>query len=98
MGGMGSINEALLNRVPLMVVPVMGDQPANADCVSSAKIGFGFRYPYRTFNKDALLSAAKALTDTSSENVYKVAIEEIASDIESGGGPDGAAELILGLA
>lgn len=97
-GGMGSINEAVMNRVPLIVVPVMGDQPANADNVAAAQIGFSFRYPYRTFNTDSLRSAAETLTDPGDPGAYRDALERLATSIDNGGGANGAANMLVGFA
>ena len=36
-GGMGSVMEALLHRVPLAVIPVFGDQIWNADRAGAAR-------------------------------------------------------------
>merc|ERR1712217_853775 len=94
-GGMGSINESVLHRVPLLVVPFMGDQPFNADAVAAAKVGFGFRYPFSTFTKESLLGAAQTLTSSSSAGPYKEAVEQVAASIEAGAGSDGAANVIL---
>ena len=38
-GGMGSVMEALLHRVPLAVIPVFGDQIWNADRAGAAGLG-----------------------------------------------------------
>eukprot|EP00614_Pseudopedinella_elastica_P024345 CAMPEP_0172631712 /NCGR_PEP_ID=MMETSP1068-20121228/180718_1 /TAXON_ID=35684 /ORGANISM="Pseudopedinella elastica, Strain CCMP716" /LENGTH=494 /DNA_ID=CAMNT_0013442935 /DNA_START=85 /DNA_END=1570 /DNA_ORIENTATION=+ len=97
-GGMGSVMEAILFRVPMAVVPCFGDQMWNADCVQAAEIGFGFRYPLRTLNADALRGAVLALIDPSPQNTYRQAVEVVASKMERTGGAANAARIILGVA
>eukprot|EP00927_Polykrikos_kofoidii_P031005 TRINITY_DN26670_c0_g1_i1.p1 TRINITY_DN26670_c0_g1~~TRINITY_DN26670_c0_g1_i1.p1 ORF type:complete len:496 (-),score=69.18 TRINITY_DN26670_c0_g1_i1:94-1581(-) len=97
-GGAGSVNEAVLNKIPLIVVPLVGDQPPNADKVAAVKCGFSFRYPYKTLQKEALMNAVTTLTDASSASPYKKALDTVVAEVEEGGGPDNAAKLILALA
>ena len=60
-GGMGSVMESLISRVPVIVIPLYGDQMWNSDCVASAKLGVGFRYPLRTLSARALREAVHEL-------------------------------------
>lgn len=81
-GGMGGVNESLILRVPMIVVPVMADQIYNADSVEQAKIGFSFRYPFKKLKTDALRSAVEEVADNSSTNPYRVALEAAATEAE----------------
>jgi UDP:flavonoid glycosyltransferase YjiC (YdhE family) len=39
-GGAGSVNEALYNGIPMIVIPFLGDQPYNAEFIHRAGLGF----------------------------------------------------------
>eukprot|EP00438_Fugacium_kawagutii_P015525 Skav201966 [mRNA] locus=scaffold103:268394:269735:+ [translate_table: standard] len=56
-GGANSMHEALSFGVPLAVVPIFGDQPANADVVASTGAGVSFRFPQETLTVPALKEA-----------------------------------------
>jgi len=94
-GGMGSTMESLVCRVPVVVVPVFGDQVANADSAAKAKLGFSFRYPLRTLSPDALGSAVRAVSDSSPDNPYTAVVEKFASKMEASGGAAMAIERIF---
>ena len=96
-GGMGSVMEALLHRVPLAVIPVFGDQIWNADRAGAAGLGVSFRYPLRTLTADALAEATAALCDAGEGNPYRRAVDEAAGAMEREGGAARAAELVLEL-
>ena len=96
-GGMGSVMEALLHRVPLAVIPVFGDQIWNADRAGAAGLGVSFRYPLRTLTADALAEATAALCDAGEGNPYRRAVDEAADAMEREGGAARAAELVLDL-
>ena len=51
-GGMNSVSESLVLGVPMVVIPVMSDQPVNARCIE--KLGVGKRLEYRSVSKDTL--------------------------------------------
>merc|ERR1712226_222959 len=56
-GGANSMHEALSLRVPLAVVPVLGDQMENADSVAKYGAGFSFRHPLKTLSVATLSDA-----------------------------------------
>ena len=51
-GGMNSVSESLVCGVPMVVIPVMSDQPVNARCIE--KLGVGKRLEYKSVSKDTL--------------------------------------------
>lgn len=51
-GGMNSISEALVNGVPMVVIPFMADQPTNARRIE--ELGLGKRLDYKVVSSDLL--------------------------------------------
>lgn len=51
-GGMNSVSEALVHGVPMVVIPFISDQPANAKRIE--QLGLGKKLEYRQVNRDAL--------------------------------------------
>merc|ERR1712032_1205711 len=97
-GGMGSVMESIVHRVPMIVVPGFGDQPDNADSAQKASIGFSFRYPFRTLSADSLSKALAELLDPAPTNKFKVAIKSLAAKMEASGGATKVIELIQSVA
>lgn len=97
-GGMGSMMESIICRVPVAVVPVFGDQPDNADSAQRSGIGIGFRYPLKTLSAETLGNAVVELLDPSPCNKYRAALKSTAEKMEAMGGADKAIELIRSVA
>merc|ERR1712039_19105 len=53
-GGANSMHEALSSKVPMLVVPVFGDQPLNADAIAKCGAGIAFRNPLDSVTPAAL--------------------------------------------
>lgn len=51
-GGMNSVSEALVNGVPMVVIPFMADQPTNARRIE--ELGLGKRLDYKEVSSDLL--------------------------------------------
>ena len=94
---MGSVMESLLHHVPVVVIPVFGDQINNADRAHAACLGVGFRYPLRTLSAQALRDAVLEMVDERSDNPFLLAIDVAMSRMERTGGPGKAVDLILQL-
>ena len=94
-GGMGSVMESLLFRVPMAVVPCFGDQVWNADCMAETDMGVSFRYPLRTLSVDSLRDAVMEISAPGAENSYRRAVEAAATQMEQQGGAEGAASIVL---
>ena len=92
-GGMGSVMEAVIYRVPMAVVPIFGDQIHNADAVQAAGLGTSFRYPLRTLHAEALRAAVHGMIDPGSG--YARALEGAARKLEVSGGARRARDLVL---
>lgn len=58
-GGHNTVSEAMSNGVPMIVLPLFGDQPDNAQRVSEK--GFGIRLETRHFTDDELVKAIDQL-------------------------------------
>ncbi|XP_023947156.2 UDP-glucosyltransferase 2 [Bicyclus anynana] len=69
--GMGSTTEAIHYGVPMIAMPVVGDQPANAAAVEES--GLGVQLQIRDLNKENLLAAFKKVLDPKfRENVKQI--------------------------
>jgi len=94
-GGMGSTMESLAFRVPVVVIPIFGDQVANAENAARANFGFSFRYPLATLRAGALGKAVQDVLDSSADNVYRAAVQAFVTKMEGKGGAAKAIERIL---
>merc|ERR1712060_845271 len=92
-GGANSMHEALQLEVPLVVVPIFGDQPSNADAVARCGAGDSFRHPLRTLSKDALSISLKKMLE-SNNNAYRIATAALSQNISEAGGVNAAADAI----
>ena len=93
-GGANSMHEALSMGVPMAVVPIFGDQPANADTIARSGAGVSFRNPLGTLNTTSLRTAVVELSASSAENPYRVAAHAVKQRFEGGGVPK-AVDIIL---
>jgi len=93
--GANSMHEALSLGVPMVVVPVFGDQPVNADVIARTGAGISFRHPLVTFNDDSLRIALDKLLDESAENSFRVSAQAMAKRCKSAGGVSTAVDVIL---
>ncbi|KAJ0176089.1 hypothetical protein K1T71_008263 [Dendrolimus kikuchii] len=59
--GMGGTTEAIHNAVPVVAVPIIGDQPANAAAIEES--GLGVQLQIQDITKSNLLSALKTILD-----------------------------------
>ena len=92
-GGANSMHEALSFSVPLVVVPMFGDQPGNADAVAQRGAGFAFCNPLESLTAQALRSSIAQLLEGT--NSFRATAEAISAEIRQSGGLPLAAELIL---
>ena len=71
-GGMNSVSEAMVNGVPMVVIPFVSDQPVNARQVE--KLGLGRVLDYRAITADSLKKAAFAVMEDEQirENLRKI--------------------------
>ena len=97
-GGMGSVMESVAFGVPMVVVPVFGDQPNNADNVQKLKMGVAFRRPRETFGAESFVRALTTLLDPALSNGHREAVASTAERMRAAGGAAKAIELILGVA
>lgn len=94
-GGANSMHEALSLAVPLIVVPIFGDQPSNADAVARSGAGYSFRHPLRTLNRQSLNASLKNILDPRETNEYRIATADLARKIRNAGGVGAATDAIL---
>jgi UDP:flavonoid glycosyltransferase YjiC (YdhE family) len=93
-GGANSMHEALSMGVPMAVVPIFGDQPANADTIARSGAGVSFRNPLGTLNTASLRTAVVELSASSAENPYRIAAHAVKQRFGGGGVPK-AVDIIL---
>merc|ERR1711988_941824 len=97
-GGMGSLMESIVFRVPVAVVPLFGDQPVNADATAAGGFGVSFRYPVRTISADAFGAAVRAISGRRESNMYRVALDGVASRMEAKGGAANVVRILFSQA
>ena len=89
-GGMNSISEALVQGVPMVVIPFMADQPVNARRVE--ELGLGRKLDYRSIDKKALKHTVLSVL---SDNCIKNNISKMQSLMKEAPGNKGAADMIV---
>ena len=92
-GGANSMHEGLSFGVPLVVVPMFGDQPGNADAVAQRGAGFSFRNPLESLTTSALQSSVAQLL--AEGNAFQGTAKAMSAEIQQAGGVKLAAELVL---
>jgi MGT family glycosyltransferase len=92
-GGKATILAAMEAGVPLVVVPTTWDKPDNARRVVEA--GAGLRLPARRCTPEALRAVIRRVLD---EPAHREGARRIAELLAAAPGPNGAAELLEGLA
>lgn len=60
--GMGSTTEALYFGVPIVAMPVVGDQPSNAAAIEES--GIGVQLQIEDLTKENLIAAFKTVLDS----------------------------------
>lgn len=58
---MGGTTEGLHYGVPMIAMPIIGDQPSNAAAIEES--GLGIQLHYRDLNKENLVAALKKVLD-----------------------------------
>jgi MGT family glycosyltransferase len=92
-GGLNTVCEALVHGVPLVIAPIKGDQPINADQVAAA--GAGLRVSFARARPHQLRDALTAVLDDPS---YRAAAEHAGASLRAAGGADTAAGHLEDLA
>jgi MGT family glycosyltransferase len=85
-GGLNTVCETLAHGVPLVVAPIKGDQPINAEQVVAA--GAGRRVSFVRSRPAALRAALRAVLD---DPTYAAAARRLAADLARAGGAEAAA-------
>mmetsp|Transcript_144977 Transcript_144977/g.403828 ORF Transcript_144977/g.403828 Transcript_144977/m.403828 type:complete len:153 (-) Transcript_144977:169-627(-) len=96
-GGANSMHEAMGFGVPMVVVPVFGDQPTNADSVARCGAGFSFRRPLESLTTEAVKTAVAAILDPDESNSYRAAAQDMMRHAKEAGGAVAAARVISSL-
>ena len=87
---MNSINEALISKTPMVVIPFSSDQPINAKNVKRA--GVGIKLDYSTLNSQLLKNTVLYIKDNKE---IKNNLEYFSSVISDSYGNKGGAEIII---
>jgi len=93
-GGANSMHEALGFGVPMVVVPVFGDQPINADTVARLGAGLSFKRPLETLTTEALSEAVMAILNPEAGNTYRAGAEVAMQQLKRAGGVPAAADYV----
>ena len=92
-GGLNTVCEALAHGVPLIVAPIKGDQPINADQVVAA--GAGIRVRFGRARPSQLGGALVAVLD---DPGYRAAARRVRDSFAAAGGAPAAADHLERLA
>jgi len=95
-GGANSMHEGMAAGVPLIVVPIFGDQPTNADSVARVGAGVSFRHPLRTLSAESLRAAVASMTQP--DSAHRAGAQAMKAKLEAAGGVTAACDAILDLA
>ncbi|MHB8062954.1 MAG: nucleotide disphospho-sugar-binding domain-containing protein [Ruminiclostridium sp.] len=87
-GGMNSVNEAMFYGVPMLVKPVINDQPVNAFQVEELQIGKQMTHPYSA--KNIHMKTMDVLNDAS----IKINAEEFNKKVRADLGVSGVADKV----
>ncbi|CAE7777190.1 tars3 [Symbiodinium sp. CCMP2592] len=93
--GANSMHEALRFGVPLVGVPLFGDQVPNSQSVAQAGAGVAFGRPLETLSSTALRSSIRQLVDAAPGNPFRQAAQGLSKRMQSAGGVVRAADVIL---
>ena len=88
-GGMNSVSEAMVSGVPMVVIPFVSDQPANARQVE--KLGLGKVLNYKVVTADTLRDAAFAVME---DRQIRENMQKIQDEIAHAPGNAGAVQII----
>ena len=88
-GGMNSVSEAMVHGVPMLVIPFVSDQPANARQVE--KLGLGKVLEYKTITANALRDAAFAVME---DQQIQENLQKIQNEIANAPGNRGAVKIV----
>ncbi|MBR7839465.1 glycosyltransferase, partial [Actinospica durhamensis] len=92
-GGLNTVCEALVHGVPLVIAPIKGDQPVNADQVAAA--GAGIRVSFPRVGPQGL---REALTAVLADPSYRAAAHRVGRALHAAGGAEAAAAHLEELA
>lgn len=71
-GGLSGINEAIINQIPILGIPLFSDQHRNI--ANAVFLGMGLSLDYKTINKESVLATAKEIINNKKykQNVQKL--------------------------
>ncbi len=92
-GGANSFHEALSFALPLVVVPMFGDQPLNADALADTGAAVSFKFPNETLSAPALRSAVRQMLEP--ENSFRLAARDLSQQMARSGGVARAVDYIV---
>merc|ERR1719401_1401949 len=94
-GGANSMHEALSLGVPMVVVPLFGDQLSNAASVARCGAGFAFHNPLTSLTPASLSAAIRDLLTPSPNNTFRIASAKMSEKLPAAGGVAVAADAIM---
>jgi len=91
--GANSMHEALSFGVPLVCVPLWGDQVLNSQSIARAGAGLAFVSPLQSLTEAALRSSIRQLL--AADSSFRQAAQGLSKQMQSAGGVKRAADVIL---
>lgn len=94
-GGANSVHEALNYGVPLVVVPIFGDQPTNGEKISMTGAGVCFKRPLEMFTAESVRRVIGDFLEEGGERQYRQTAASFKAKFINAGGIQAAADEIL---
>jgi UDP:flavonoid glycosyltransferase YjiC (YdhE family) len=92
-GGFNSVKESLSSGVPLVVVPIMSDEPYSAERCTALGVGRALGPAERTVEE-----VRDAVRSVLSDPAYRASAEELSAEMQALPGPERVVEFLTGLA
>ncbi|CAE7021665.1 yojK [Symbiodinium natans] len=93
--GANSMHEALGFGIPVVGVPLFGDQVSNSRSLAESGAGISFASPLQTLSGPPLRAAVRQLVDADPGNPFRQAAEGLGRRMQAAGGVKRAVEVIL---
>jgi MGT family glycosyltransferase len=92
-GGFNSVKESLSYGVPLVVVPIMSDEPYSAERCTALGVGRAIGPAERTAE-----TVRDAVQSVLSDPAYRASAQELSAEMQALPGPERVVDLLTGLA
>jgi hypothetical protein len=96
--GANSMHEAILMKVPMVAVPLFGDQPINATSVARSRAGVAFHKPLSSVNAESMQSGIEKLLELKDGFLFQKALTDLSAKMVAAGGASAAVDAIMDIA